>query len=166
MLSESYLKGAPKLSFNWFQFYLIVCDVLQNIAKGTTDPRVEFSFPKSLVEAISQVQEKILIKTIFKILTKHQLQNFNQTSASRLNLKFTILSRISTKIQLHNLYKTSATKYRPNSSFKFCLNFNFKILTKPCAQSLNKSFVSVVFKGIKKTCKFIISLFRSKIAMT
>ena len=71
--------------------------------------------------------------------TKHQLQNFKQTSASRLNLKFKILSRISTKIQLHNLYKTSATKYRPNSSFKFCLNFNFKILTKPCAQSLNKS---------------------------
>ena len=66
-------------------------------------------------------------KFIFKISTKHQLQNFNQTSASRLNLKFKILSRISTKIKLHNLYKTSATKYRPNSSFKFCLNFNFKI---------------------------------------
>ena len=26
-----------------------------------------------------------------------------------------------------------------NSSFKSCLNFKFKILTKPCAQSLNKS---------------------------
>ena len=26
--------------------------------------------------------------------------------------------------------------------------------------------VSVVYKGIKKTCKFMISLFRSKIAMT
>ena len=76
---------------------------------------------------------------IFRISIKHQLQNFNQTSASRLNLKFTISSRISTKIQLHNLYKTSATKYWPNSSFKSCLNFNFKILTKPCAQSLNKS---------------------------
>ena len=49
------------------------------------------------------------------------------------------LTRILTKIKLHNLYKTSATKYQPNSSFKFCLNFNFKILTKPCAQSLNKS---------------------------
>ena len=78
-------------------------------------------------------------KILSRISTKHQLQNFNQTSASRLNLKFTIFSRISTKIQLHNLYKTSATKYRPNSSFKFCLNFNFKILTRPCAQSLNKS---------------------------
>merc|ERR1712012_259867 len=62
---------------------------------------------------------------------------------SQLNLKFKILSRISTKIKLHNLYKTSATKYRPDSSFKFCLNFNFKILTKPCAQSKKKfSFMS------------------------
>ena len=83
---------------------------------------------------------------IFRIWTKHQLQNFKQTSASPLNLKFKILSRISTKIQLHNLYKTSATKYRPNSSFKFCLNFNFKILTKPCAQSLNKSLATGLAK--------------------
>ena len=47
--------------------------------------------------------------------------------------------RITTKIQLHNLYKTSATKYWPNSRLESCLNFNFKSLTKPCAQSLNKS---------------------------
>ena len=95
----------------------------------------------------SQVHAKTLptaqrtrgLSSYYIISIKHQLQNFNQTSASWLNLKFTILSRISTKIQLHNLHKTSATKYRPNSSFKFCLNFNFKILTKPCAQSLNKS---------------------------
>ena len=46
--------------------------------------------------------------------------------------------RIPTKIQLHNLYKTSAVKYWPNSSFKSCLNFNFKILTNFFAQSLNK----------------------------
>ena len=78
------------------------------------------------------------LSSYYRISIEHQLQNFNQTSASRLNLKFTILSRISTKIQLHNLYKTSATKYRPNSSFKFCLNFNFKILTKLFAQNLNK----------------------------
>ena len=62
-------------------------------------------------------------------------KNLNQTSASPLNLKFKVLTkpsfRISTKIQLHNLYKTSAAK---------CwTNFNFKILTNPCAQSLNKS---------------------------
>ena len=51
------------------------------------------------------------------------------TSASRLNLKFKILTkpgfRISTKIQLHYLYKTSAAKHWRNSSFKSCLNFNF-----------------------------------------
>ena len=80
---------------------------------------------------------------IFRISTKHQIQNHIETSASPQNLSFKILAklsfRISTKIQLHNLYKTSAEKNWPNSSFKSCLNFNFKILTKPGAQSLNKS---------------------------
>jgi len=80
---------------------------------------------------------------ILRISTKHQLQNLNQTTASPQNLNFKILTkpsfRISTKIQLHNLYKTSAAKNCPNSSFKSCPNFNVKILTKPCAQSLNKS---------------------------
>ena len=47
------------------------------------------------------------------------------------------LDQISTKIQFHNLYQTSAEKNCPNSSFKSCLNF--KILTKPCAQSISKS---------------------------
>ena len=47
--------------------------------------------------------------------------------------------RILTKIQLHNLYKTSAEKSWPNFRCKSCLNFNFKILIKLCAQSLNKS---------------------------
>ena len=93
----------------------------------------------NILRSYHEFKHKSWSNFIFRISTKHQLQNFKQTSASRLNLKFKILSRISTKIQLHNLYKTSATKYWPNSSFKFCLNFNFKILTKPCAQSLNKS---------------------------
>ena len=51
---------------------------------------------------------------IFRISTKHQLQNHNETSASPQNLSFKILAklsfRISIKIQLHNLYKTSAEK--------------------------------------------------------
>ena len=46
---------------------------------------------------------------------------------------------ISNKIQLHNLYNTRAAKYWLNSNFKSCLKFNFKILTKPSALSLNKS---------------------------
>ena len=90
-----------------------------NIAKGTTDPRDEF---------ISQIITQILIK---------QFQNFDKalTSKSQPNisistkLKLKILAkpsfRILTKIQLRNLNQTSAA--------------NFRILTKPCAQSLNKS---------------------------
>ena len=50
-----------------------ISDIYTNIAKGTTDPRVEF---------ISQVQHKSQSNFIFRILTKHQLQNINQTSAS------------------------------------------------------------------------------------
>ena len=116
-----------------------------NIAKGTTDPRIEFCLPKLLILVISQGQTQNLIKFHLQNIdqaptskSRHQ-----QTSVSRLNLKFKILTkpgfRVSTKIKLHYLYKTSAAKYWPNSSFKSCLNFNFKILTKPCAQSLNKS---------------------------
>ena len=85
----------------------------------------------------------MLNKLELQILPELQLQNLKQTSASWLNLKFKILTkasfRISTKIQLHNLYKTSVAKYWPNSSLKSCLNFDFKILTKPYTQSLNKS---------------------------
>ena len=116
-----------------------------NIAKGTTDPRIEFSLPKLLILVISQGQTQNLIKFHLQNIdqaptskSRHQ-----QTSVSRLNLKFKILTkpgfRISTKIQLHYHFKTSAAKYWTNSCFKSCLNFNFKILTRPCAQSLNKS---------------------------
>ena len=101
------------------------------------------AYQSNLFRSYHKIKHKSWSNIIWGISTKHQLQNLNQTSASRLNLKFKILSkpsfRISTKIQIHDLYKTSATKYWPNSSFRSCLNFNFKILTKPCAQSLNKS---------------------------
>ena len=84
---------------------------------------------------MSQVQTQILIKFIFRVLTKHHL--FSKTSAFPINLKIKILTkpsfRISSKIQLHNLYKTSAAKCWTNSIFK--------ILTSPCAQSLNKRLV-------------------------
>ena len=51
---------------------------------------------------------------IFRISTKHQLQNLNQTSASRLNLKFKILAkpslRTSTNNKIDNLNQRSAAK--------------------------------------------------------
>ena len=88
-----------------------------NIAKGTTDPRIEFCLPKLLILVISQGQTQSLIKFHLQNIdqaptskSRHQ-----QTSVSRLNLKFKILTkpgfRISTKIQLHYHFKTSAAKY-------------------------------------------------------
>ena len=78
---------------------------------------------------------------IFRISTKHQLQNLSQTSSFLLNLNFKISTkssfRISTKITLHNLKQASAAN-SDHSSAKSRLNFNLKILTKPCVQSLKK----------------------------
>ena len=62
-----------------------------NIAKGTTDPRVEFIFPKQPIGSYHKFKPKYWSNFIFKI---------------------------SAKIQLHNLCKTSAAKYWPNSSLK------------------------------------------------
>ena len=69
--------------------------------------------------------------------TKHQLQNFKQTSASRLNLKFKILSkpsfRISTKIQpltkhyRHNTDKTPASNLAWTSTSKSWANVVFNV---------------------------------------
>ena len=64
-----------------------------NIAKGTTDPRVEFCIPKELLLGISQILTQILIK---------QLQNLDQapTSIYQPNIS------ISTKLKLKNLDQT------------------------------------------------------------
>ena len=78
----------------------------KNIAKGTTDPRVEFGLPKYLILVISQGQTQNFIKFHLPNIdqaptskSRHQ-----QTSASRLNLKFNLLSKSSfrsvTNIQL------------------------------------------------------------------
>ena len=75
---------------------------------------------------------------IFRISTKHQLQNLNQTSAFRLNLNFKVLTkhslRISTKIKLHNLQQASPAKYWPN--------FSLKISPKLQLQNLDQTFCS------------------------
>ena len=65
------------------------------IARGTTDPRVEF---------ISQVLTQILIKFQFQNL------DLALTSKSLPNIRF--------KIQLSNVNQKSAAKYQPNLSFK------------------------------------------------
>ena len=73
----------------------------------------------------SKVYLKLLNKSnfVFRISTKLQLQNFNQTSAFGLSMNFRILTKhsfwISTEIKLYNLNQASAAKYWPNFSFKF-----------------------------------------------
>ena len=64
-----------------------------NIAKGTTDPRVELCY-----QSLNKFKHKSWSNFIFRISTKHSLQNHNQTSASRLNLKFKILTKASFRI--------------------------------------------------------------------
>ena len=107
---------------------------IENIAKGTTDPRVEF---------ISQVQTQILIK--------FHLQNLDQASTSKYqpNISLSIKRKLQNFDQayLQNPDQDS-TSYPPQnisrkkmSSLKSCLNFNIKILTKPCTQSRNKTKV-------------------------
>ena len=57
---------------------------LKSIAKGTTDPRVEYQ--SNLFRSYQKFKHKSWSNMFFRISTKHQLQNLNQTSASRLNL--------------------------------------------------------------------------------
>ena len=65
----------------------------------------------------------------------YQIQNLNQTSASRLNLNFKILTkrciRISIEIQLLNLNQTAAAKY-----------FSFKISSEHILQNLDQTLCS------------------------
>ena len=115
----------------------------KNCAKGTTDPRVECSYWSNLFRSYHKFLHKSWWKFIFRMWTKHQLQNLNRTSSSRLNLNFKILTkrsfRISTKIQPYNLNQTSVAKYWSNFGLKLKISPDLhKILTKPCAQSLNK----------------------------
>ena len=79
---------------------------LKTLPKAQRTRGLSSANQSNLFRSYHKMNTQILIKFIWGISTKHQIQNLNQTSASRLILKF----KISTKIQLHNLYKTSATK--------------------------------------------------------
>ena len=85
--------------------------VILNIAKGTTDPGIEFILPiqSNFLGSYHKFKHKSWSNFIFRISTKHQL--LNQASAFPINLKFKILTKLSfenlTKIQLHNLQNIS-----------------------------------------------------------
>ena len=65
---------------------------IENIAKGTTDPRVEFRYTNGHITSSYTNLDQIASS---EISTKHQLQNLNQTSAFRLNLHQTVTNSFS-----------------------------------------------------------------------
>ena len=69
----------------------------------------------STFQSLNKFKHESWSNFIFRISTKHSLQNSNQTSASRLNLKFKIFTkssfRVSTNIQSHDLCKHQPAKY-------------------------------------------------------
>ena len=84
-----------------------------------------------------------MTKPSFRILTKIQLRNLNQKSAPRLNLKLKSWPNLASESWSRFNFITSKKHQQQNAeqnpASKSCLNLNFKILTNPCAQSLNKS---------------------------
>ena len=85
------------------------------------------------------------LSSYYRISIKHQLQIFNQTSASQLNLKLKSWPNLASEYWPRFNFVTSSKHQRQNvdqtSASKSRLNFIIKILTKPCAQSLDKSLV-------------------------
>ena len=81
--------------------------IKKNIAKGTTDPWVEFI----CITGSKCTVNKTWTYYNFRISIKQWFQNLNQTSTSKLKILTKPCFRILTKIQLHNLNQTSAAKY-------------------------------------------------------
>ena len=124
--------------FRYLQMYK-VASTNWNIAEGTTDPRVEFILPKLPLKVISQVQTQIITHFIFRISTKHQLkiQNLGQT-------------------QLQNL----------DQDLKSYLKIKYNIMTKPCAQSLNKNLTSLPNLTFRICTKLLPTRFSSSTSAT
>ena len=87
--------------------------MIKTLPKAQQTRGLRSAYQSNLFRSYHKFKHKSWSNFKFRISTKHQLQNLDQTSASWLNLKFKILTKpsfkISTKIQLHNFYKTSAT---------------------------------------------------------
>ena len=83
---------------NSFVFHFVNGEEWKNIAKGTTDPRVEI---------ISQVITQIFIKI--------QLHNQNKTSTAKYCQKFGF--KISPELQIRNLNQTLCSNSKQNLTF-------------------------------------------------
>ena len=115
---------------------------------------------------------------IFRISTKHLLQNLDQISVSQLKFDFKSLTnptfRIPTKIQLHNLNQTSAAKYWPDFSFKILPELQlltpdqtlcwkskqkFSFLTKPQLPNLQIVANTIIISNRNNINKFGVGIF-------
>ena len=105
--------------------------IIQTLPKAQRTRGLSSSYQSNFLRSYHKFEHNSWSNFIFRISTKNQL--LNQTTASPINLKFNINFNFITskKHQRQNAEQTPASKS--------CLNFNFKILTNPCAQSLNKS---------------------------
>ena len=118
---SSFFFNFPAVDQHWMCSFLF--SFTRFLTKGKTLPKAQQTWRlSSAYQSSNKFKHKSWSNFIFRISTKHQLQNLNQTSASQLILKFKIFTKLSirksTKIQLLNLYKTSAARYWPNPSFK------------------------------------------------
>ena len=112
------------------------CDFNVNVAKGTTDLRVEFLHQSICFWVISNFSFKISTKLQLQNLDQTRLQNLdlNSISKSRQNFSFKIL----TKIQLQSLDKTSLS-----ISWQI---FMFKIFTKHQLQNPDQTVVNTFLR--------------------
>ena len=86
---------------SWIKFLFLKVSYILNIAKGTTDPRVEF---------ISQVYSSQFTNLDKMIISEAQL-SINLKSQPNISISTKFKLKILTKIQLCNLNQTSAAKY-------------------------------------------------------
>ena len=82
------------------------------------------------------------LSSYYRISIKHQLQNFNQTSASQLNLKLNSWPNLASEYWPRFNFVTSSKHQRQNadqtSASKSRLNFNFKQSWLKCSKSEQK----------------------------
>ena len=105
--------------------------IMKNIVKATTDARVRFCYQSNFLTEQQYFDYK------FKTQTSKSWLNLASVTRQRLNII------TSTKHRQQNTDQTSVSKSRRS--------FNFKILTKLCAQNLNKSLALWPNLSSKKT---------------
>ena len=95
-----------------------------------------------ITKTLPKAQRTRGLSSYYRISIKHQLQNFNQTSASQLNLKLNSWPNLASEYWPRFNFVTSSKHQRQNadqtSASKSRLNFNFKQSWLKCSKSEQK----------------------------